>query len=287
MAKKLLGVRHGDGGVEREDDRHGAAGCGRARARARARAAAAAGRGRRADRAVAPIRPAVLGSRPHDPRAYTQGLLLYKGRLFESTGLYGGSSLREVDAKSGRAPRQVDLGVGLFAEGLAVVPNIYGGEGDHLVQLTWQEREALVYDPGTFAAVGSFAYTGEGWGLCFDGRRLVMSDGSSRSDLPRSDHLRRRWQRAGDARRATARSAQRARVRQRRPVGERVDDGPRPAHRSHERGSLLRRSISRLLTPTEAAAAEVLNGIAHLGGDRFLITGKNWPKMFEVELVAR
>jgi glutamine cyclotransferase len=114
----------------------------------------------------------VLESVPHDPLAFTQGLVFdLQGRLFESTGLEGRSSLREVDPETGTVVRSVPLDATLFAEGLALV-------GDTLIQLTWQDGVAFAYDAETFEQKSTFEYSGEGWGLCFDGSRLVMSDGT-------------------------------------------------------------------------------------------------------------
>ena len=116
----------------------------------------------------------VVSRRAHDPQAFTQGLQLdRRGRLFESTGGYGESSLREVEPASGDVLRQFDLPADWFGEGLAVV-------GDDLVQLTWRAGVATRRAADTFELLGSYAYDGEGWGLCFDGERLVMSDGSDR-----------------------------------------------------------------------------------------------------------
>jgi glutamine cyclotransferase len=116
----------------------------------------------------------VVSRRPHDALAWTQGLQLDpEGRLFESTGLEGRSTLREVDPRSGRVLRSVALPDDRFAEGLALVD-------DRLIQLTWQDGVATAWDAGSFTPLEQFAYDGEGWGLCFDGRRLVMSDGSDR-----------------------------------------------------------------------------------------------------------
>ncbi len=115
----------------------------------------------------------VVSRRPHDGAAYTQGLLLDDhGRLFESTGQWGRSTLREVDPASGRLLRSRSLSDALFGEGLELV-------GDELVQLTWRAGIALQWDVESFDLVGSHSYEGEGWGLCYDGDRLVMSDGSS------------------------------------------------------------------------------------------------------------
>lgn len=122
---------------------------------------------------VARWAPEVVATLPHDPNAFTQGLLFYDGRLFESAGRYGVSDLREVVLETGAVVRSRPLDARFFAEGLARVD-------DRLIQLTYREGTALVYDLDTFEEVGRFTYQGEGWGLCYDGRELWMSDGSSR-----------------------------------------------------------------------------------------------------------
>ncbi len=114
----------------------------------------------------------VASRRPHDPAAFTQGLLLEGDRLFESTGMWGASGVRESDPLSGEVTRAVDLPEEFFGEGLALV------EGE-LIQLTWQAGLARRWDAASFEPLGTHRYDGEGWGLCYDGERLVMSDGSS------------------------------------------------------------------------------------------------------------
>lgn len=119
----------------------------------------------------------VVARHPHDPGAFTQGLLWHDGHLYESTGLRGRSSLRRVDPTTGDVLAIRYLPDDLFAEGLARV-------GDRLIQLTWQAGRALVWPLEGFERgeppLDRFSYDGEGWGLCFDGERLVMSDGSDR-----------------------------------------------------------------------------------------------------------
>jgi glutaminyl-peptide cyclotransferase len=116
--------------------------------------------------------PEVVAVLPHDPDAFTQGLVYDDGRFYESTGLYGRSDVREVDVTTGAVIRARPLDDRYFAEGLASV-------GERLIQLTYREGVAFVYDRDTFEEVDRFAYDGEGWGLCFDGQDLWMSDGSS------------------------------------------------------------------------------------------------------------
>jgi glutaminyl-peptide cyclotransferase len=116
----------------------------------------------------------VVSRRPHDTDAWTQGLVLDEaGRLFESTGQVGRTTLREVDPVSGTVLRAVAPPDPVFGEGLALVDG-------RPVQLTWRDGIAYEWDAETFELLRSFPYEGEGWGLCFDGSRLVMSDGSER-----------------------------------------------------------------------------------------------------------
>ena len=117
--------------------------------------------------------PAILSQRPHDPGAFTQGLLFADGVFLESTGGYGESSLRRADPASGRVLLSVPLAPSVFGEGLAR----WHGE---LFQLTWREHRCFVYDEVTFKQRREMTYDGEGWGLTSDGNGLlVMSDGSS------------------------------------------------------------------------------------------------------------
>jgi glutaminyl-peptide cyclotransferase len=113
----------------------------------------------------------VLGSYPHDPNAFMQGLVWHDGGFYESTGLYGRSSLRRVAFPSGEVLQQTALPDQYFGEGLALV-------GERLVQLTWRSKRGFVYDRATFGALGEFGYENEGWGLTYDGASLIMSDGS-------------------------------------------------------------------------------------------------------------
>lgn len=109
---------------------------------------------------------------PHDPQAWTEGLVFRKGVLHESTGLYGRSSVRRVDLATGQVTLLRRLNDRLFAEGLTFL----GGRG---YLLTWREKRALILDPQTFDRLGRFDYSGEGWGLTTNGKRLIMSNGSS------------------------------------------------------------------------------------------------------------
>ena len=120
-----------------------------------------------------PIEYRIAVEYPHDPAAFTQGLVFDRDALYESTGLRGRSSLRKVEPATGRVVRQRRLSDRLFAEGLALV-------GDELYQLTWTAGRAFVLRVKDFSLVREYRYMGEGWGLAYDGARLVMSDGSAR-----------------------------------------------------------------------------------------------------------
>ena len=113
----------------------------------------------------------VVGKFPHDANAFTQGLLFHDGYLYESTGLYGQSSLRKVDLESGQIVLQRPVSPEYFAEGLAWVNGT-------LIQLTWKAGQALVYDSDTFEPLPGYRYDTQGWGLTYDGTSLIMSDGS-------------------------------------------------------------------------------------------------------------
>ena len=114
----------------------------------------------------------VVADYPHDPNAFTQGLVFHDGALYESTGRRGRSSLREVDPTTGRVLRQRDLADTVFAEGLAI-------DGEFAVQVTWTSGRAFVYRLDDFSLERIHRYKGEGWGLASQDGRLVMSDGSS------------------------------------------------------------------------------------------------------------
>lgn len=128
-----------------------------------------------ASTAPEPYSFSVVNSFPHDTKAYTQGLEYHDGFIYESTGEYGKSSIRKVELTSGKVVQKLDLPASLFGEGLTMVE-------DKLIQLTWQENIGIVYDKNTFKKIKEFPYqeSKEGWGLCFDGERLIKSDGTNR-----------------------------------------------------------------------------------------------------------
>lgn len=239
-----------------------------------------------APRAPQRLLPDVVRELAHPNDAYTQGLVVHDGALYESTGLVGESTLRELDPDTGQEVRRTDVDPAVFGEGLAV------GHDGRLVQLTWKDGVAYEWDAATFTEVRRFSYRGEGWGLTtLDDGTLVMSDGSDRlvernpDDFAVTDsYTVRRKDGPADS------------------LNELEWDGEHLWANRYRTDEVLRidaacatvtgvLDISQL---TRAAGERVRpgdpelgvgNGIAHLPGtDRYLLTGKNWPVMFEVTL---
>ena len=226
--------------------------------------------------------PEVISVRPHDPGAYTQGLLLYNGFLYESTGRNGESSLRKVDPMTGAVLQQIDLPEQYFAEGLERVDNT-------LIQLTWKAGIAFVYNLDTFEQIGTFNYTGEGWGLCSDGRYLYMSDGTP--FLTMRDRTTFEVIFSGLV---TAQGGFVNNLNELECVGDYVYANIWQTDyivKINKKNGVVEAVIDTksLLTDQERAqfnGQEVLNGIVYLpDSDTFLITGKHWPKMYEVRFV--
>ncbi|GAB4573971.1 MAG: hypothetical protein Kow0077_18230 [Anaerolineae bacterium] len=235
------------------------------------------------------LRPEVLDTRPHDPTSFTQGLLYYDGSLYESDGnccpsysTY--STLREVDPATGEVLRSIDLDPQYFAEGLERV-------GDQLIQLTWQENTAFVYDIETFEQVSTFSYEGEGWGLCTDGDLLYMSDGTPFITLRDPETFE-----VVDTGLVTFQGLPVENINELECVGDliyaniwqtdvivQIDKSNGEVVGVVDASDLLSDEDKATITP----GSDVLNGIVYLPeSDTFLITGKHWPRMFEVRFVA-
>ena len=232
---------------------------------------------------VQSLRFEVVQAIAHDPQAFTQGLLWYgrgaNGRLYESTGLYGGrSSLRRLHPATGVVEVGLRLPENLFAEGLARV-------GDRLLQLTWKAGLAIEFRLDTMRPTGrQFHYSGEGWGLCFDGRELWMSDGSSSLAVrdPATFGVRRT---------IPVRIGKQAveRLNELECVGDSIfaniwqSDYIIRINKHTGRVDGLLDATG--LFPQRNERHDVLNGIAYRpDSGSFFLTGKLWPKMFEVRI---
>ena len=225
----------------------------------------------------------ILERRPHDPAAFTQGLEMADGSLYESTGLYGLSSLRQVDPATGAVTAETAVDEDLFGEGLTVVD-------DRIVQLTWKAGRALVYDRATLELVGEFDYEGEGWGLCRSGGELIMSDGSDR--LARRDP--ESFELIGTVTVASPGLAV-DRLNELECVNGQVIANvwqtPELLVIDLADGQVKAVINARPLVDDALAVApdpgsiDVLNGVAALGDGTFLMTGKLWPHMYRVKVI--
>jgi glutamine cyclotransferase len=224
----------------------------------------------------------VKNTYPHDPAAFTQGLFFHDGQLYESTGQKGQSTLRKVDLKSGKVQQKKALADEYFGEGSTAV-------GDNIVTLTWQSNVGFVYDAKTFALKSRFNYKGEGWGLASDARHVYMSDGSNEIRVldPKTLDEQRRIKVTAEGK----------------PIPQlnelEVVDGELYANLwgydviariDPASGNVLGWiNLAGLLPPEQRGTTSVdavLNGIAYDGKQkRLYVTGKLWPKLFEIELV--
>jgi len=223
----------------------------------------------------------ILASYPHDPNAFTQGLIYVDGQLFEGTGhYYGQSSLRRVDLETGRVEQETRLSPRLFGEGITLWRN-------RLIQLTWREHLAIVYDRDSFARLETFRYEGEGWGLTHDARHWIMSDGTQvlRFLDPESHQVVRRLSVLDQGR--PVRDLNELEYIQgevwanlwKRDLIARIDP---------ETGAVRSYLDLSGLAPDGLGREAVLNGIAYdAANGRLFVTGKYWPRLYQIEVVPR
>lgn len=220
----------------------------------------------------------VVAAYPHDPKAFTQGLAIEAGRLYEGTGLYGASTVRRVNLMSGRAEKQRALGERYFGEGIAIL-------GGRLYQITWMNGAAVVYNLDTFEVERTMQYDGEGWGLTHDGKELIMSDGSAtiRFRDPQTFAVTREIE-------VRDNGMPLAMLNELEYIDGEIwaniwyDD--RIARISPADGKVLGFIDLSTLYPKSARGSEaVLNGIAYdAAAKRLFVTGKNWPQLYEIEV---
>jgi glutamine cyclotransferase len=221
----------------------------------------------------------VVNTWPHDTAAYTQGLVYDAGTLLESTGQYGASSLRRVELQTGKVVKRVDVPRQFFGEGMTLL-------GGKIFQVTWTERKGFVYDPQSFAKLSEFAYDGEGWGLTNDGRSLILSDGTNQLRFLDPETFRTvRTVNVTDAGRPVRELNELEYVRG--EIYANVWHTDRIARIDPQTGRVVGWiELKGLISDAERPDTEaVLNGIAYdEAGDRLFVTGKLWPKLFEVRV---
>ena len=222
----------------------------------------------------------VIKSYPHDIRSFTQGLTYEDGFLYEGTGLYGQSLMTKRELKTAKLVKSQRLPHKYFGEGIALF-------GDKAIQLTWKSQTAFVYDKATFRPLEEFKYASQGWGVTFDGRRLILSDGTATLRLLDPNTY-------AETDRVTVRSRGR-------PVRglnelEFIDGHVYANVWPTDYIAIISLKTGRVtgwvnLTglcplPRQRASNDVLNGIAHIPEtNHLLVTGKRWPKLYEIELV--
>jgi glutaminyl-peptide cyclotransferase len=233
------------------------------------------------DPAPIQLRAQVLARIPHDPTAFTQGLELADGTLYEGTGLEGESVMRAVDPATGSTIKQTELPADFFGEGITVV-------GDTIWQLTFREGVAIQRDRGTLAERRRASYGGEGWGLCHDAAndRLVMSNGTDRLTFrdPRSfEQTGEMSIKSGDDPVAKINELECAHG----AVFANIFETDTIVRIDPTSGRVTADvDLTGLLPAEQRARADVLNGIAAVPGtDEFLVTGKYWPTMYRVRFV--
>ena len=223
----------------------------------------------------------VVNVYPHDPNAFTQGLVFEDGILYEGTGLYGSSTLRRVELETGDILQIHELPEQFFGEGIVVY-------GNNIIQLTWQSNVGFVYDKDSFKLLGEFDYPTEGWGITCDGERLIMSDGTStlyfldpetfkeigRIEVHDSDGSVTRLNELEFIQGA---------------IYANIWKEDRIALIAPDDGKVLAWiDMAGLLSPEDRdGRANILNGIAYdARNNRLFVTGKLWPRLFEVELIT-
>ena len=223
----------------------------------------------------------ILNTYTHDRDALTQGLVLENGVLYEGTGLYGKSSLRKVDLETGKVLQVHRLPSAYFGEGITIF-------GDTIIQLTWQSKRGFVYDKNSFEVLREFTYKTEGWGITNDGKRLIMSDGTSTLYFLDADTFIVIGQvQVYDSNVPVANLNELEYIRGQ--VYANVWHTDSIAIIDPDSGRVTGWiDLSGLLPPqTDGMPVDVLNGIAYdTEAGRLFVTGKLWPSLFEIELVT-
>ncbi len=224
----------------------------------------------------------VVNSFPHDPEAFTQGLVFENGTLFEGTGLYRQSTLRKVELETGVVLQSLSLASQYFGEGITLYK-------DQVIQLTWRSNKGFVYDKDSFELLQTFSYPTEGWGITHDGVRLIVSDGTSTLyfwDPVTFEEIGRIEVHDQDSRVSRLNELEYVGGEVFANVWQTDHIAKINPHTGRVTGWI---NLEGLLDSEEGVeSAGILNGIAYdAQNDRLFVTGKRWPKLLEIELVAR
>jgi glutamine cyclotransferase len=223
----------------------------------------------------------IVNTYPHDRDAFTQGLVFEDGVLYEGTGLYGNSSLRKVQLETGSVLQIYELPDQFFGEGITIY-------GDKIIQLTWQSNIGFVYDKDSFELLQEFNYSTEGWGITYDGESLIMSDGTSTLHFLDPQTFEEIGQLAVfDNHGPVTRLNELEYIQG--EIYANVWQTDRVARIAPDTGQVIGWvDLRGLLTAEDRSEpVDVLNGIAYdANNDRLFVTGKLWPKLFEIELIS-
>lgn len=222
----------------------------------------------------------IVNQYPHDPTAFTQGLVWFEGEFYEGTGLRGESSLRRVNPETGAVEQMISLPANYFGEGIVLWE-------DQIIQITWQEQTAFVYNRETFEQTGEFSYDTEGWGITHDGRQLIMSDGSNTLYFRNPETFTQTGQiQVMDGNNPISQLNELEYINN--EVWANVWQTDRIARIDPATGQVTGWLDLTGLRPPETLADSnaVLNGIAYDAvNGRIFITGKRWPVLYEIEVV--
>ena len=220
----------------------------------------------------------VVATYPHDKAAFTEGLQFVDGVMYESTGMEGTSWIRRFDLASGAVQAQHDIDDQYFGEGVLVLP-------DKIISLTWKNQKGFIYDRATLKPTGEFAYEGEGWALTTDGQKIFMSDGTSRIRILDPATLQ---ETGGIDVKMNGRPVDQLNELEfiKGEIWANVFQSDRIVRIDPATGQVNSVVyLANLLSPQDRRGADVLNGIAYdAAGDRIFVTGKYWPKLFEIKL---
>lgn len=221
----------------------------------------------------------VVHTWPHDAQAFTQGLVFHDGKLLESTGQIGSSSLRSVELETGKVIRKIDISSPYFAEGITLL-------GGKIYQLTWQHERGFIYDSESLKRIGEFPYQGEGWGLTNDGQSLILSDGTNRIRFIDPVNFRvTKTIAVSDKGTPVSRINELEYIKG--EIFANIWHDDRIARVDGHTGKVVGWvNLQGLLPKNDVDNEEaVLNGIAYdESQDRLFVTGKLWPKLFEIRI---